>query len=144
MPPSPIGFSRLWFGPATKPSSEMEIWHVTELMLSRRPLPARIIAQRHHLSHPAMRWRPGAPDAGAPGQQFLVARRSRLDREHVGHGQRSDIRWWVESRPPCRGSAHPDVRLLDLAARQAAFNRQVEAGERESRANRGSRLTNML
>jgi len=36
------------------------------------------------------------------------------------------------------------VRLLNLAAGEAAFNRQVEAGERESRPNRGSRLTNML
>ena len=36
------------------------------------------------------------------------------------------------------------MRLLNLAAGEAAFNRQVEAGERESRPNRGSRLTNML
>ena len=26
------GFSRLWFGPATNPSSDVEIWQVTRLM----------------------------------------------------------------------------------------------------------------
>ena len=31
-PPSPIGSFLLWLGPATKPSSEMEIWQVTWLM----------------------------------------------------------------------------------------------------------------
>ena len=32
IPPLPIGFSRLWSVPATKPSSDIEIWHVTEFM----------------------------------------------------------------------------------------------------------------
>src|ERR1700730_6683848 len=44
MPPSPIGFSALWRGPATKPSSETEIWQVTELMRVGPWRPVEIIA----------------------------------------------------------------------------------------------------
>ena len=46
IPPSPIGFSRLWLGPATKPSSEIEMWQVTELMPLGLPPASEIIA--HH------------------------------------------------------------------------------------------------
>src|SRR3989475_10681021 len=74
----------------------------------------------------------------------LVARRPWVDGQHVGHGQRPDIMGWVESGPPLRGSSHPHVRVLNLAAGEASFDGQVKTGERESRANRGSRLTNML
>lgn len=31
-PPSPSGFSMLWCGPATNPSSDMDVWQVIELM----------------------------------------------------------------------------------------------------------------
>src|ERR671932_662356 len=31
-PPSPSGFSSLWFGPATNPSAEMEMWHLSLLI----------------------------------------------------------------------------------------------------------------
>ncbi len=32
-PPSPSGFSSLWFGPATKPSSEIEMSHLSLLIV---------------------------------------------------------------------------------------------------------------
>src|SRR5436190_2599424 len=35
MPPTPSGFSRLWLGPATKPSSDMDMWQVVNVMLSQ-------------------------------------------------------------------------------------------------------------
>src|SRR5207244_13642319 len=99
MPPSPIGFSRLWFGPATKPSSEMEIWQLTELMPLRRRPPTRIIDHPNHLSYTAMLRCPGAPDTSTPCHQLLVTGRPRLDRQDVGHSQRPDILWWLESGP---------------------------------------------
>src|SRR5205823_442477 len=40
-PRTPIGLSTLWLGPATKPSSEIEMWHVTELVPPRRYPSAR-------------------------------------------------------------------------------------------------------
>jgi len=54
----------------------------------------------------------------------------------VGHRQRPDILWWLESGPRLEGTGHPDVRLLNLAAGEPAFNRHVEAGKRESRPDR--------
>src|SRR5215210_1666053 len=33
-PPSPSGFSSLWFGPATNPSAEIEMWHLSLLIVS--------------------------------------------------------------------------------------------------------------
>jgi hypothetical protein len=35
MPPTPSGFSRLWLGPATKPSSDMDMWQVVAVMASQ-------------------------------------------------------------------------------------------------------------
>src|SRR4029453_10024184 len=49
-PPSPSGFSSLWFGPATNPSSEIEIWHLSLLIAppgtGSRPAPR---SHRHTL-----------------------------------------------------------------------------------------------
>jgi hypothetical protein len=33
LPPTPRGFSLLWLGPATKPSSEMDMWQVVKAMV---------------------------------------------------------------------------------------------------------------
>src|SRR4051794_29057090 len=35
MPPTPSGLSRLWLGPAAKPSSEMDMWQVVKVMASQ-------------------------------------------------------------------------------------------------------------
>src|SRR3954453_19814705 len=35
LPPTPSGFSRLWLGPAAKPSSEMDMWQVVKVMASK-------------------------------------------------------------------------------------------------------------
>src|SRR5919204_3659418 len=35
-PPSPSGFSSLWFGPATNPSAETEMWHLSLLICPSR------------------------------------------------------------------------------------------------------------
>jgi hypothetical protein len=44
------GLSRLWFGPATKPSSETEIWQATLPMILRPPPAAGLIADQRAAS----------------------------------------------------------------------------------------------
>src|ERR1700674_339681 len=97
-----------------------------------------------HLSNSAVLRCPGTPDASAPIQQFLVAARSRRDGQNVGHRQRPDLLRLVESGRLFRLTGHQHVHLLDLTAGETAFDRQVEASQRECRPDRGFRLANVL
>src|SRR5689334_545636 len=96
IPPSPIGFSTLWFGPATKPSREMDSWEVTLLMalwtVSRRRTHRLVDAHDQHGDVVAqavlgllLGERDGAAGdrGGAVGERGLECGRERVGRERA-------------------------------------------------------------
>src|SRR4051812_38106200 len=89
MPPTPSGFSRLWLGPAAKPSSEMDMWHVVKVMESqtgtdrethRRDSLQRCSSDASGRSHPVSSGRPiGVPADGRPRSRRSLAAMPALD-----------------------------------------------------------------
>src|SRR3954470_691283 len=77
-PPSPSGFSSLWFGPATKPSSEIEISHLSLLILPPQWAVAADAASFYMPIDPYVPKDPSGPRNAGVGPPVLWLLRMRL------------------------------------------------------------------